>query len=130
MKNMKDLEKALMSGDSDKEGSPDMMHKAKSEVLKELMHMCKQALMDKTGGDMEEMKKVTVMAPDQENLSEGLDVAKKMSEEMKDPDDIKGFPSDKPHDEMQSEESSAEQSEFTDDEMPSLPGFKKIKKKV
>ena len=128
MKNMKDLEKALMSGpDSESSAMPsDMMHKAKEEVLKELMHMCKMALMDKTGGDMEEMKKVTVMAPDQEKLAEGLDMAKEMAESS---DEDK---SEDPSKEMSKEDMKEDVSEGEDpmkemDDTPLFPGFKKKK---
>jgi hypothetical protein len=135
MKNMKDLEKMLMSEDkSDKEPSSEMMHKAKQEVLKELMDMCKMALMDKTGNDMEEMKKVTVMAPDSEKLSEGLDMAKELAgkmpegkEEMMDEDK-----SEDPSKEMSSEDVKEDVAEGEDpmeetDHMPLFPGFKKKK---
>src|ERR1043165_8118736 len=71
---------------------------AKMEVLKELYDMCSAKLKDKVKGALEpeDMKQVTVAAPDSESLEEGLEMAQElapkvqeMSDEEKPSDDEK-----------------------------------------
>lgn len=80
---MKDLEKmmAKAGGKSDEKMS-DQAIQAKMDVLQELMDMCKEQMSSNVKSGMDEMKKVTVMAPDEESLTEGLEVAKDITEEM------------------------------------------------
>lgn len=77
---MKNLEKMLMSK-NDKNGKMSEQEiQAKMDVLMELMDMAKQALGSKVKSGMDEMQKVSVMAPDKEGLEEGLDKAQEILE--------------------------------------------------
>ena len=77
---MKDLEKMLMSKKS--KGSMDEKEtQAKMDVLHELLQMAQEAMGSKVKGGMDEMKKVSVMAPDTESLTKGLDMAKHVAED-------------------------------------------------
>lgn len=55
---------------------------AKMDVLKELYDMCSAKLGDKVKGGLDEMKQVTVAAPDAEGLEEGLEMASELAPEM------------------------------------------------
>lgn len=55
---------------------------AKMDVLKELYDMCSESLKGKVKGGMDEMKQVTVAAPDAEGLEEGLEMASELAPEM------------------------------------------------
>lgn len=55
---------------------------AKMDVLKELYDMCSESLKGKVKSGMDEMKSVTVSAPDSESLEEGLEVAQELAPEM------------------------------------------------
>lgn len=55
---------------------------AKMDVLKELYDMCSDSLKNKVKGGMDEMKQVTVAAPDSESLEEGLEMAADLAPEM------------------------------------------------
>lgn len=55
---------------------------AKMDVLKEMLSMLHGEMGSKLKGNMDEMRKVSVMAPDKESLSEGLDKAKALVGEM------------------------------------------------
>lgn len=90
---------------------------AKMEVIMELLDQAKSMMADQVKGGMDEMfapKSVEVMAPDQESLEEGLDVAQDMV-------------SDEPS--MESEESDEDseddKEEGSDDEMSPFPKKKK-----
>lgn len=52
---------------------------AKMDVIKELLDMAQQAMGNDVKGGMDEMHKVSVMAPDQQGLEAGLDVAKNVA---------------------------------------------------
>lgn len=81
---MKDLEKMMMMGKKNSEGklSPEEMQ-AKMDVLKELLGMAQEAMGSKVKGGMDEMQKVSVMAPDQKSLTHGLDMAKEIAQDPK-----------------------------------------------
>lgn len=87
---MKDLEK-LMSKAGKSEMSDDAK-KAKMEVIMELMEMAKEMMAEGVHKGMSEMKapkgvkEVSVMAPDQEGLEEGLDMAKEIVESEEGPE--------------------------------------------
>lgn len=88
---MKDMEKMLM-GKPKQEGkmSPEDMQ-AKIEVLHELLKMAHEAMGGKVKHGMDEMQKVSVMAPDHKSLEAGLDKAKElMGEGGMEPDDAMG----------------------------------------
>lgn len=77
---MKDgMEKMLMakSGKQDGKMSPEDV-KAKMEVLHELLQMAQHAMGGKVKHGMDEMQKVSVMAPDHKSLEAGLDKAKEL----------------------------------------------------
>lgn len=76
---MKDLEKMLMSKKS-KGALSKTETQAKMDVLEELLQMAQSAMGSKVKGGMDEMKKISVMAPDTESLTEGLDLAKEVAE--------------------------------------------------
>lgn len=76
---MKDLEKMLMKKKSSGEMSKEEIQ-AKMEVLQELMEMCQQKMGSDVKNGMDEMQKVTVAAPDQESLLEGLEKAHEIAE--------------------------------------------------
>lgn len=76
---MKDLEKLLMKK-ADKQELSKPAIQAKMDVLKELFELSQKLLGEKVKGGMDEMKKVTVMAPDKEGLKEGLDKAKEIAD--------------------------------------------------
>lgn len=65
---------------ADKAGKSESMSpeavQAKQDVLKELLQMAMEAMGDKVKGGMDEMQKVSVMAPNKEDLTQGLDKAK------------------------------------------------------
>lgn len=75
MKNMKDMmEKMMMS--PEKKGQMDKNQiQAKMEVLKELLDLAHGEMGKKVKSGMDEMKKVSVIAPDDESLAEGLELA-------------------------------------------------------
>lgn len=76
---MKDLEKILMKKKESGKLS-DEEAQAKMDVLQELMEMAHQAMGSKVKNGMDEMKKVSVMAPDKEGLEEGLEKAQELVE--------------------------------------------------
>lgn len=73
---MDEMMKQLMAkkGASDKMSPEDAQ--AKLDVIKELLEMASSAMAGKVKGGMDEMQKVSVMAPDQDSLLAGLDKAK------------------------------------------------------
>lgn len=74
---MKDMMSKMMHEES--ESSDDKHHQAKLDVLNELRDMAMSMMGDKMKSKlspMDEMKKVTVAAPDEASLKAGLDVAK------------------------------------------------------
>lgn len=75
---LKDLEKMMMSK-KDKSQMSEQEMQAKMEVLQELLHMAQEAMGSKVKNGMDEMKKVSVMAPDQASLEKGLEMAKEVS---------------------------------------------------
>lgn len=54
----------------------ELKKKAKMEVIAELLGLSENMMGDDLSGHMDSAKKVTVAAPDEESLAEGLDVAK------------------------------------------------------
>lgn len=77
---MKDLEKMLMKKKDSGKLSEEAI-KAKMEVLMELLEMATSAEGSNVKAGMDEMQKVSVMAPDKEALLEGLDKAEDVIEE-------------------------------------------------
>jgi hypothetical protein len=76
----KDLEKLLMKKkDSGKDMSEDKVN-AKLEVLKELIEAAQAEMGHRFKNGMDEMQKVSVMAPDKESLQEGLEKAQEVVE--------------------------------------------------
>jgi hypothetical protein len=68
----------------DKKMKKDASMEAKMEALKELREMASKAMSD----DMDELQKVSVMAPDKEGLEEGLEKAREMlGKKLKDDED-------------------------------------------
>lgn len=65
-----------------KEDDSDMKGVAKLKVLKHLKDMASQMMGDDLKGGMDGMKKVTVAAPDEAGLKEGLDKAKEVVGQM------------------------------------------------
>lgn len=55
---------------------------AKMDVLKELHDLCKAKLGEKVKGGLDSMKSVTVSAPDEESLEQGLELAQELAPEM------------------------------------------------
>lgn len=76
---LKDLEKMMMKK-KDSGKMDDQAKQAKMEVLQELMQMCQEAMGNNVKSGMDEMKKVSVMAPDKESLLEGLEKAEEVVE--------------------------------------------------
>lgn len=60
------------------EGMSPEAKRAKMEVIMELMEMAKEMMGENVKTGMDEMKKVSIAAPDQESLEEGLDLAHKL----------------------------------------------------
>lgn len=79
---------------------------AKMSVLEEIKALCE----DRMSGDLGDLKKVTVAAPDSEALKEGLDKAEKMVDKMP---DMMGSGED-------AEEDADEESELSDEEKAML----------
>lgn len=78
---MDDLKKMMMKK-ADKAPEMDQAAiEAKLDVIKELMQMAQATMAGKVKGGLDEMHKVTVMAPDQEGLAEGLDKAEDVVDE-------------------------------------------------
>jgi hypothetical protein len=74
---MKDLEKLMAKKP---EGKMDKAAvQAKMDVIQELLEMAQEAMAGRVKGGMDEMQKVSVMAPDKESLSEGLDMAQMLA---------------------------------------------------
>ncbi len=107
---MKDMEKMLMAKDNKQDGkmSPEDMQ-AKMDVLHELLQMAHEAMGGKVKHGMDEMQKVSVMAPDKQSLEKGLDKAKEIAASghmgMLEPDDVTGNHED---DESESDEEKSE----------------------
>ena len=91
---------------------------AKMEVLKELHDMCKAKLGEKVKGGLDSMKSVTVSAPDEESLHEGLEMAQELTPEMESESE------EKPEMEMPETEESSEEEDESADSM-----FNQIRKK-
>ncbi len=75
---MKDLEKLMAKKPEGKMDKHAMQ--AKMDVIQELLDMAHEAMAGKVKGGMDEMQKVSVMAPDKESLSEGLELAQEITE--------------------------------------------------
>lgn len=85
---MKEMMSKMMNGESSTHG--DAHDKAKLEVLEELRDMAMSMMGDKVKSKLsplEEMKKVTVAAPDQEGLEEGLEAAQELVPEIESEED-------------------------------------------
>lgn len=104
---LKDLEKMLMKKDKTDKLS-DKAKQAKMEVLKELFDMTQSLMGSKVKDGMDEMRKVTVMAPDKESLKEGLEKAQEMAENPE---------LDKMMDKMEQSEESEEKKDSPEEEM-------------
>ena len=83
MKDMKDLKELMMMMEDKMEGDDSPMsserEQAKMDVLKELIQMADE---QESMGIKDGLQKVTVAAPDQESLVEGLDKAEDIVENM------------------------------------------------
>lgn len=124
---MKDLEKMLMSKKDKGEMSKEDIQ-AKMDVLMELMQMAREAMGSKVKSGMDEMNKVSVMAPDKEGLEEGLDKAKElmqspMLEESE--EEMEENPEEKKMEEPSMEEMKEESNLFS-----KTPSLEKKKKKL
>ncbi len=95
---------------------------AKMDVIKELLDMAQKAMGDGVKGEMDSLKKVSVMAPDDESLSEGLDLAKDLTAGDAPAEGSEDMPSDEmPTEEMSlSEDSTEDKKEDSDDEFPNI----------
>ena len=71
---MKDLKDMLMPKKEDSKMSERDI-KVKSDILKEIMQFAQDKMGERVKTDMDEMQKVSVMAPDAEGLHEGLEKA-------------------------------------------------------
>ena len=71
---MKDLKNMLMPKKEDSKMSERDI-KVKSDILKEIMQFAQDKMGERVKSDMDEMQKVSVMAPDAEGLHEGLEKA-------------------------------------------------------
>lgn len=98
--------------------------KAKGDVLSDLRDQASGMMSDKLGS----LKKVSVMAPDEEGLKEGLDKAKDFVSDM--PKDDQYLPEEvaKEHGVEQGSNEEGEKEEGSEDEMPS--SLDEIEKKI
>lgn len=71
---MKDLKDMLMPKKEDSKMSERDI-KVKSDILKEIMQFAQDKMGERVKSDMDEMQKVSVMAPDSDGLHEGLEKA-------------------------------------------------------
>jgi succinate dehydrogenase/fumarate reductase flavoprotein subunit len=76
---MKDLEKLLMKKSASGKMSAEEVQ-AKMDVLEELLEMAQSEMGGRVKHGMDSMKKVSVIAPDQEGLEKGLEKAKELVE--------------------------------------------------
>lgn len=111
---LKDMEK-LMAKKGENKMSPEDLA-AKMDVLKELLEMASAAMGSKVKDGMDEMRKVSVMAPDKESLAEGLDLAKDMTQESPEMEESEEEMSEKPSMESKSEEPEKKDDEESDDD--------------
>lgn len=82
---------------------------AKMDVLKELHDMCSEKLKEKVKGGMDEMKQVTVAAPDAEGLEEGLEMAAEIAPEMEAASEEKEEPTSKIEEMLSAKDMDAEE---------------------
>lgn len=86
---MKELMEQMAMQDEDMMDQPNGSDlESKMEVLKQLHQMMTDVLGDDLDSDPMEMEKVEIMAPDEEGLEEGLDVAQQMMKKKESPDDL------------------------------------------
>lgn len=126
----KDLEKMLMKK-QDSGKMSDEAKQAKSEVLQELIEMCMKAMGDNVKSGMDEMQKVSVMAPDKESLLEGLDKAKEVAESpmMEKMEEMsEEMPEEEAQEEKQEEKPEMKMVEEDEDESPFNRKMKKMLK--
>lgn len=71
---MKDIKDMLMPKKEDSKMSERDI-KIKSDILKEIMQFAQDKMGERVKSDMDEMQKVSVMAPDSDGLHEGLEKA-------------------------------------------------------
>lgn len=83
--------------------------KAKMDVIAELLEMAQSAMGSKVKGGLDEMKKVSVMAPDEESLAEGLEVAQELTSSDEEA-------SEEPSEETEVAEEKAPESESSDED--------------
>jgi hypothetical protein len=73
--------KELMDKMAPASEAPDEGFDAKMQVLEELREMCRQMMGEKFGSKKGQMKEVSVAAPDESALKQGLEMASSMVEE-------------------------------------------------
>lgn len=79
---MKDMMMQKMMDGKKADGKmSDQEIQAKMDVVQELLHMAQQAMGSKVKNGMDEMQKVSVMAPDKASLMDGLDLAKGVADD-------------------------------------------------
>jgi pyruvate-formate lyase len=108
----------------DKKMPKDMQ--AKQDVLKEMMQMAMEAMRGKNKHGMDEMmnmKKVSVMAPDDESLEAGLDKAKEVLEARED-----GEEEGSDEEDMEMEDEEGMMAELSDEQKKLM--LKKLMKKA
>jgi len=123
---VKDLEKMLMSK-KDKGAMSEKSMQAKMEVLQELLQMAQEAMGSKVKGGMDEMQKVSVMAPDQEGLKKGLEIAEEIAENS---EEMPEEASEPKMEEASEEKPMISASEESDEDDDSLFGKKITKKRT
>lgn len=131
---MKDLEKMLMKkmkGEESEDRMSDEEINAKMEVLMELLELSKMMTGDRIKRDMDEMQKVTVMAPDKEALVEGLEKAEDLVETIPETEESEENPEEDEASELLEEKEESSEAEMKEDEEDSmfLPKKKKEEKK-
>ena len=109
---MKDLKNMLMPKKEDSKMSERDI-KVKSDILKEIMQFAQDKMGERVKSDMDEMQKVSVMAPDSEGLHEGLEKALEILPESEQ-DESSEMEKEEPKDEI-----SEILAEASEEEMPS-----------
>lgn len=77
---MDELKKMMAKKKSSEGEMSEMEQQAKLDVIMELLQMAEGAMGSKVKGGLDEMQKISVMAPDKEGLAEGLDLAKEVTD--------------------------------------------------
>lgn len=111
---MDDMMKKMLMKKKDSSQMSDEAKEAKMEVLMELLQMAQDAMGSQVKSGMDEMQKVSVMAPDKESLSEGLEMAQEVLpevEEASEESEIPAAPSEEL--EMAKDEDESEENMFS-----------------